>query len=477
MRPIELTHEKRFSSLDKEWLVGEPARVVQQDNFKSDFDLDLYNPLGIDVDEIERHVKSFFGEKLMKPRSEDLWIEQDGTLDPNYTAMMQKSVNFWRERGDIRAATRFESELAGAKSIVKLVISSAENGDPLPMVVNASDPGDFYVDQEGNKKSVTFIWMLDSVEKGGWKYKVFSLPTKFIGLEKHWELLKEIGDLQKTKQILQESLVSLTSENLIAYPVLLNNLIHSIDEIARRLGYESWEEIERVAANQLALENDVNALGRRETMAQTFTQKIIEAVEELRPREYKEALVDAMSDMFALEAGSRDYLGLGPDEIRIEIEKTIRLSLAEKYRVFDNHSIGVGDNFNLKLEIGDLRELYVHKAWMINAFRTNPLAQEARATGCGGSGMSFSQGFGSDLFSNTYVNTSYAGMDMIQNFGYQGLMTGEMSYSESSSTGKYTEYYDYKPGTCTHCHEHKPYVAHPKSADIQCAGWCSDCET
>ena len=475
MSSQELDTIVAYPDLQKEWLVGVPVEPVEKTNFKSDFDLDLYDHLSVERNEIERHVKSFFGEKLMKPRLEDIWIGADGTLDPNYVEMMKRSVNYWRARGDEKAANRFEKELEGAQNIVKLVTLSAQDGDPLPVVVNASDPGSFYVDPEGNKKSTTFIWMLDQVEEGGWKYKVFSLPTKFIGLKKHWALLKEVGNLQKTEYILKESLTFLTSEELVAYPVLLDSLIHSVEEIAKKLGFESWDEIEKITDNQLALENDPYAGERRETMVSEFTNKIIEAVKDCKSREYKKALVDAMSDMFALEAGSRDYLGLNAQQVKGEIDKSVRLSLAEKYKVFDKPP-GYYQTFSV--ELGDLRELYTYRTWMINAFRTNPLAQEARATGCGGSGMSMGNNFISSLNASSFMDKM--GITDNSQFNYWTNIAGQLESSEfqtsSSSTGKYKEYYDYKPGTCKHCHEPKRYVAHPKSSDTQCAGWCSDCE-
>lgn len=475
VRPPELTTIEHYPALQNEWLVGvDTDEDREKGYFKSDFDLGLYDPLNINRSEIERHVRSFFGEKLMKPRLEKLWIGREGSLDPNYVEMMRKSVAYWRTRGDERAATRFEKELEGAQNIVNLVVLSVQNGEPLPIVMNASDPGDFYVDEEGNKKSVTFVWMLDQAEEDGWQYDVISLPTRFIGLENHWGLLKEIGNLQKTKELLQTSLITLSAENLIAYPVLLDDLVYSVEEIAKRLGFESWDEIERIVADQLALDKDPHARERRETLVDEFTNLIIIAVEQNKSTEYKEALVDAMSDMFALEAGSRDYLGLSSDEIRVEIEKTIRLALAEKLRVFDR-SFGYYRNY--RLELGDLRELYVQRTWMINAFRTNPLAQEARATGCGGSGMSFSQGYGMDRFSFGYVGNTYAGFEMIQNLGYQDTMTEISSFSTHSSTGKYKEYYDYYPDRCRGpCKSDKPYVAHPKSSEIGCGYFCSDCE-
>lgn len=472
----ELANPVQYPALKFQWLVGVPVdEPIIQRNFKSDFDLELYNPLAMDIGEIERHVRAFLAEKLIQPRSEHLWIGKDGALDPNYVAMMQKSVNYWRARGDERAATRFEKELEGAQNIVKLVTTSALQGDPLPIVVNASDPGDFYVDEQGRKKSVTFVWMLDSPGIGGWNYKVISLPTQFIGLEKHWELLEEVGSVQKTRDILQESLSSLTAERLIAYPVLLDELIHSVDEVAKKLGFESWDRVEEIAANQLALESDPYAHERRETMVQEFTNRIVIAVQQNISTEKKEALVNAMSDMFALEAGSRDYLGLSSKKIKLEIEKNVRLSLAEKLKVFDKPPASYN---SLDFELGDLQDLYAHRAWMIQAFATNPLAQEARATGCGGSGTNYSQSFGVDRFSFGYESPTYAGFNVMQNFGYQSLLTETDTRGSSSSTGKYTEYYDYYPDHCRGpCHSFKPYVAHPKSSEVGCGYFCSDCET
>ncbi len=402
LRTPEVMTVVSYPALQQEWLVGVDAeKSVEIENFKSDFDLDLYDSRNINRGEVERHVRSFFGEKLMKPRLEELWIGKDGILDPNYVEMMRKSVNYWRERGDERAANRFEKELEGALNIVKLVTISAQNGEPLPIVMNASDPGNFYVDEKGRKKSVTFIWMLDKVGDNGWYYNVISLPTKFIGLEKHWELLKEIGNLQKAKEILQISLNILTAEDLIACPVPFDNLIHSIDEIATKLGYASWDEIERIVADQLALDEDPSSRLRREALVNEFTTLILEAVKQDKPRKQKEALVDAMSDMFALEAGSRDYLGLGADEIRVEMDKNIRLSLAEKFKVFETPTVRYSD---LSVDLGDLRELYAHRTWMLNAFRTNPLAQEARATGCGGSGMSMTNDVIASLNASSFMD-------------------------------------------------------------------------
>lgn len=453
--------------------------LVEGETFKSDFNLDFYDPNKLSATQIETHVRAFFGEKLLQPRSEELWIGKDGTLDPDYVVMMQKSINYWRARGDEKAAVRFEKELEGAENVVQLILLSASRGEPLPVVINASDPGDFYVDPEGNKKSVTFLWLLNTVEDGGWKYKILSLPTKYLGLEKHWGLLEKLGNVQKTKNILQKTMNGLTANELIAFPVLFDEFEHSLNELAISLGYKSWEDIERIAANQLELEKDPYAKERREGMVSEFTNRIMDMVKSYRSLDEKEAMVNAMSDMFALEAG-KEYLGWSIEKILLEIEKNVRLALADKLNMFDSPKTY---SQNWSVEFGDLAELYAQRTWMINAFRNNPLAREARATGCGGSGTNFQQSLGMDMFSFEYQQSNYAGVELIQSFGYTSTTTSSFEYSSSDSTssgenepeGLHKGVLEYKPGTCVHCGKHREKVGHSKSGG-GCQGWCTICE-
>jgi len=60
-----------------------------------------------------------------------------------------------------------------------------------------------------------------------------------------------------------------------------------------------------------------------------------------------------------------------------------------------------------------------------------------------------------------------------------GVDENSAERTNSTSTGKYKEYYDYYRDICRGpCKMEKPYVAHPKKSrpEIKCAGWCSDCE-
>ncbi|KKU26574.1 MAG: hypothetical protein UX37_C0001G0001 [Microgenomates group bacterium GW2011_GWA2_46_16] len=454
----ELETRVGYLALQRDWVVAE--------QFQADFNLNFYN-LETTREEIEEHVGAFLGEKLLAPRSQSLWIGRNGTLDPDYIVMMERSIEYWRQRGDTKAVQRFESELTGMRNLTYLVMEQGLAGEEIPVVIMASDPGEFYMDKLGRKKSATFVGLLEQSEANGWRYRILSLPTKFIGLTKHKELLWRIGDIEKTKRILGSSLENLTADNLVAFPVLLDHLVRSLDELAADLGFPSWNRIEELAADQLALENDIYARSRRAAMVDEFTRQIWALVQNGRSFDEKEAMVSAMSEMFALETG-KEYLGWNEEKIQSEIKKNIKLALAQKLGALENEDVFI--RYAEQYDLGGWQDAVGQYGWMQNAFMTNPLAQEALSTGCGGSGNNYQQGLGWDKFSFGHEQPTYSGFDMINSFGYTSTDT------DSVSTGKYKEYYDYKPGVCAHCHEHKSYVAYPKSSDVKCAGWCSDCE-
>lgn len=448
--------------------------------FKSDFDLAFYDSETISADVIEHHVSSFFGEKLMKPRVEPLWVGRNGELDPNYIAMMERSIQYWREKGDERAVERFSKELEGAKNTTSLIIeSSRDSKEPQPIILNASDPGNFYVDQEGRKKSVTFVWVKQSSEESGWKYLVYSLPTKHLGLEEHWGIVKDLADIHKTEEILKQSLreEDLSANALIAFPLLLNSLIHDLDDVAEKMGYSNWDEIERISADQLALENDASAKERREKLVTDFSMRIFFAVKDQRPLEYQEALVAAMSDTLALEAGG-EYLGLSAKHIEEEIEKNVQLALALRHKIFELESYADVQQLSQDLDIrfGNLDQLYLHYQHITQSFHNNPIALAARATGCGGSGNLYGQEFGMKI-------SDFGGISIVQQ-GVGNLMADEALYKSSlsepdiaSDTEPEGRYLDkgatYKPGHCRACDTDRMKVWHKEDGGCDC---CTTCE-
>lgn len=440
------------------------------ETFKSDFYLRFYNAQNPELSKIENDVRAFFGEKLFQPRDEKVFIGRDGTLDPNYVAVMQNAIDYWQERGDEKAASRFVKELEGAKNAVKLVLQSHERGSRIPIIINASDPGDFYVDKEGNKKSVTFVWTLESEESGGWKYHVFSLPTAYIGLKKHWELLKNLGDLQLTERILRHALSELDADSLIAFPVILDQLNNNLDSIAEKLGYSSWENIEQLAANQLALEKDPSAKDRRERIVANFTLRIWHAVKQQKSQKYQEALVAAMSDTMAVEAGKRAYLGMNSADIDKEIEKNVQLSLAIHHDVFKKRSYQEIRQLGIKFD--DLSSIYAHAHWMNREFNSNADARLARSTGCGGSGNDYGV---NDAWGNIGL-ASYSRAVFAEQRNYESKFGSLNEYGSSSGggepEGKYPEA-DYKPGHCRACDTDRKKVWHKEDGGCDC---CTTCE-
>lgn len=444
--------------------------------FKSDFVIGFYNPENLVSELVETHVRAFFGEKMMKPRAEPLFVGRDGKLSPDYIEMMEKSIAYWREKGDVSAVERFSKELEGAGNAAKLIVESSEMGEPLPIVINASDPGDFYVDSQGRKKSVTFIWIKEKTENSGWHYRIYSLPTKYIGVEKHWELLKKFGDIQKTGEILGRVLNDaemLGANELIATPVLLTTLALGIDEIAKDLGYRDWDEIEKMAADQLALEKDELARERREKIVSDFTMRIFFAVKGERSRDYQEALVAAMSDTMALEAGG-EYINWSAKRIEQEIDKNVRLALALRYRIFEKRTYT--EIKELKINFGDLSELFMHYQWVSEAFNNNARAQEARATGCGGSGSNYGVQFGLNSYGYGSVSLVYSSVGNLLNeqqdaseaFGPELVSSGEEPEGRYLNKGA-----KYKPGHCRACDQDREKVWHKADGGCDC---CTTCE-
>lgn len=456
-----ITHPPRERM--KESFVG-----VEQGRFKSDFVVGFYSKETFSRVLVEQHVRAFFGEKLFQPRVEKVKIRRDGTLDPDYVSMMENSISHWRKKGDDNAVSRFESELNGARNVVKLITASSTDLSPLPVVVNASDPGDFYVDDFGKKKSVTHIWMKTSDQNEGWEYNVYSLPTSHLGLENHWKVLEELADIQTTTAILAKTLNELTPENLIAFPVILNHFNDSLDLLASRLGYKNWTEVEERAAHQLELSEDKEAEKRRERIIDNFTARIFLAVKSGKSEEYQEALVSAMSDTMAIEAGKSDYIGMSADEISVEIEKNFKVALALKSKVFENKNYE--EIRRMKLNLGDLSHVYAHYLRMQKAFE-NPLVQEARSTGCGGSGSNYSLKLGWQRYESRSINTLLAEQrGYVSKFGYDELDSSSSSGSEPD--GMYTEG-TYKPGHCVLCGRHREKVWHKADGGCDC---CTTCE-
>ena len=433
--------------------------------FASDFDLRFYHPETVVKDDVIRHVGAFLGEKMLQPRQESIWIGKNGELDPNYLSLMQNSIIYWRARGDELAANRFEHELLGMQNMMKLILTSYDVKESMPIVINASDPGDFYVDQDGIKKSGTFVGLLDHEEGNGWRYSIFSLPTRYIGLDEHWEMLQEFGNLQRTREMLGYGLENLTAEELVAYPVLMNSLVYQLDDLAKRLGYESWDRVVEMVANQMKLEQDDNALVRREAMIQDFTKRILRSVRDRESDIDQQALVNAMADIFALEAG-KEYLGLGEEQILTEIAKMADLAKAERCGGFETQVTRFDYHKDYSLTEIKIAEMCSFRESIIARFASNPLAREARATGCGGSGSKLAQ----QPFN--LIGSKYTFEVISPTFDYQYSYTDSIDTTSGEPNGMYPEGI-YTPGHCRGCNTDRQKIWHTADGGCDC---CTVCE-
>jgi hypothetical protein len=254
--------------------------------------------------------------------------------------------------------------------------------------------------------------------------------------------------------------------SLISFPVVLNQYICSLDSIASELGYKSWNDIEDMANNQLALESDHMAPLRRERIVKNFTKRIWYAVKSERDQKYQDALVAAMADTMAVEAGKRAYMGMSPEEIDLEIDKNVQLSLAIHYDLLKMGSYQEIRKTGFRL--GDIDQIRAHANWLNHEFLTNPESRQAKATGCGGSGNSYGLGDSwSSLNARGYRNDIWAEM---RNFESKFGDNNEFSSGEpegSYSEGKYT------PGICVNCGYERQNVW--KVEDGGC-GCCTTCE-
>lgn len=437
--------------------------------FSADVILGLY-PSEVAGEVVRRHVGKFLAEKLMSPSEERMWIGRDGSLDPDYLAMMERSVKYWRARDDQKAVKRFEAELLGAENIVELVKYSGRDKVEAPVIISASDPGTFYVDKDGVKKSVTFVSVPYLSNESGWQYRQFALPTKFIGLEEHFAILQKVGDIARSVTLLGHSIGELTSESLIAFPVILDSVAHSLDDLAQLLGYESWDVVEEMAQDQLRLAEDTNAKERREFMVEEFSKRIIAKISlKKRSQLQEEALVNAMSDTFALERGGV-YVGWDTQQIAEEIRKTVKLALVVQEGELGDYVNG--PSLSERELYSQLEELVAHRQWLRRQFATNNLAKEARATGCGGSGISL---FGRDILATNWMGYQL-GLPIEDWQGSRIQVSNEelatSVLTEEEPEGRF-ENGIYEPGTCVLCGKKRQKVWHKSNGGCGC---CTTCE-
>lgn len=394
------------------------------ESFSRDFDSGLFGadtPYG----EIEHKVESYLGEKLFMPRYEEIRFGYDGSLDPKYVEFMTRSITYWRERGDYRAAYRFEMELQGMKQLAWLVSQQVAQDRSTPARhIIGSDPGLTYATEEG-AKSVVFIGEVKSLTPNEIVYGQIAVPLELLTLIALYEKIEQVADFNKAAELTGVVLSEITSETLVAYAV---PLCATLNDVAEVFGQGSWGEVVKKAEDQLRLENDPLAKERRTGLVQYYADAIYQAIQEGRDKEYLNIIDESMRRVFALEAGAKEFLGLGSEHVKKIIERNILDVRAEYLGIFTRNVTREQIHWFEDHYQVSVREIIQYRDWMTNVLRENPLARRALLTGCGG-------GNSIDLNNNPwgavekwagryeYAEPVLAGFDLMSYYGYQTTST------------------------------------------------------
>lgn len=397
-----------YPALAREWVAASETR-----EFKRDFDgvLYLWEKTDITYDQVVGHVRRYLVEKLMKPTQQEMWVGLNGELDPEYKKRMQNAIDYWTERGDDRAVQQFSQELVGMENMALLVAKTKHETGSFPSVVVASHPGDFYVGENTFRKVVTNIGVEGREVADGYVYTYDTVPSSYMTLTDYYGYLQTVSDVNETEMQLQQTMGPLSAKALVSFPLLLNNHAQALEQLAKYLGYESWKQIKILADEQMLDREDPLAIERREEFVQELSRRLWQARERNNKQEVED-LSDTMGTLFAMENGSV-YRGRGKDFVFGEVGRMLQLVVADRMKIFERRGVDtwiVADP--------DLSALWQYREAMAYIMQTNVRVQEGMATGCGGA-VNFLQGDKWNQFSVRYQEPTYAGADMMQNFGFQ----------------------------------------------------------
>jgi hypothetical protein len=387
---------------------------------------------------LKEYVETFAAEHFFKTTSRlayfdgDKWYHPDGE---SYNDFFDRAIAYHQDSP--RLAERFRAEKEGYINAGYIVNQRRAMGEESPAWVIASPPGNVYRNKSFATRNVTFIsipicersiQLGNGPEKVYQEYEMYVVPSEEMATREHWQAVVAAGNLEVSLSAIgmAADMVEEGDANFVAAtPVLLESVI----DLVAQLGYADFAEVTQEASRMLELDNDPFALERRQEMIEFFTQKMWHYLSRRdtlssQDRLKLKGLADVMHDYLSSEAGL-EYVGQTFGEIREMIEAHIMIHYRNSGVTFSNQ----------ELTRTNWRYAEMVHSHYFKRLGLNKLTQERRnATGC--------------------------------------VFEGE----ETHSRGKYTEFYDYKPGVCAKCGKHKAHVAYPKNSEIKCAGWCSDCE-
>lgn len=412
---------------------------------------------------IRKGVSSFLAESLLLPRVERVIVDPSlGFVDKDdgrvYNDVFDRAIRHYSFNEQLR--DRFIAEKKGFDNSKKLIEFMYASTGELPPIVIASPPGEVYqASEKENTKSVTFVAIPEGVIDGRPEYILYTIPTFEIELEAHWSMVEKVSRVTESMIILNYGMENISPESVVAFPSLLEEMDTALEELAESLGFDNWADIEQKGNIASRFEREKSSTDLRRTLLISwFTNLISNHVSEGKNRREFDELDDLMRLVFAGERG-----GLFLTEDFEDLQQVTRY-LESLVEADDSYGQYISDSrdyeFSSSAKYTPLASLY----WWI---MSNDTARDSYlGTGCGAGGFdmrndpgSIAGGFENSIFTS---NALFSGSAEVN--------------STTVKTGKYTEFYNYEPGECKNCKQHKPYVAHPKSREIQCAGWCSDCE-
>lgn len=438
-----------------------PSRLV---NFSSW----LYLKYEDQVPYIRNGVSSFLAESLIFPRSEKVIIDpKKGFVNQDdgreYREVFDRAIHYYEDSPVLRE--RFVAEKEGFENAQHIIDSVHLVTGLYPPIIIASPPGEVYKAGDSTK-SITFVGIPEDEEGDNPVYTLYTIPTPEVEIGRHWEIICAVSDVQESMSILDYSIKSITPESVVAFPILLTDISKSLDKLAEKLEYDSWQEIEYLGNVSSRFEQEKDTTDeRRLFLVSWFSDRIEKYVSEGRVRASFDKLDEVMRQVFASERGGY-FLENNFSTLR-DVADFLELLISADLNTENMVGNGkfVSDTRNNDFSASGKDSVLAGLYWWI---MSNPSARDSyMGTGCGAGGGGL----------ENYNSSVLGEVNYAQNTTYTRFMgVGDIDQLTTTNTGKYTDYYDYKPGECKNCKQHKRYVARPKRSEVQCAGWCSDCE-
>lgn len=476
---LELNSRSRYPTLAQEWAMGEQKQLVNFDPY-----IYAINPDRLDI--MPEDVGKYFFECLMLSTLNTVTIDPEKgflhTSGAAYNELFSRAIEHYSSNPE--AIERFRAEWDGFKRAQQLIQVCAEEYGVLPPIVLASPPGKVYDVGMEHTKSVTYVGVpigYDDQQRPN--YKLYSVPTKELEVQKHWSVVEAVADVQTSLQLLSESMTEITPNTVVAMPVILESVESSLTMLAQLLGFPSWEsiEIDVQASSLLDKEYDRTSM-RRKAMINWSVAIIHKLVADGQSKPEFEALQETLRQVFAAERGSKytDRRYEDVDQVILEMEQLFVGNGGDpRYaRQFVVQEIQYQQAHWLNKDLSYEQSVYLLannvRSAMLGWIGGNPLARDSyMGTACGRGGTSnlFDRWnvLDSNRYSREHMTNISNGLDIMQDsFSTTSTVLEYSSSNGDEPDGLHEGKIEYHPGTCAVCHQRRKKVGS--------CGYCTYCE-